>query len=85
MLDAVEGGFEAVGALIEQARFKAALAEVMRLATRVNQYISEQEPWAVDQADRERAGTVLYVALPLHRQPEGALHAVPALHVAGAP
>ena len=30
---AVEGGFESVGALIEQARFRAALAEAMRLAS----------------------------------------------------
>src|SRR5207237_2876835 len=32
-LDAVASGFESVGALIEQARFKAALAEAMRLSS----------------------------------------------------
>ncbi len=31
--------------------------------TRVNQYVSEQAPWAVIKDDRERAGTILYVAL----------------------
>src|SRR5207248_9642550 len=36
----VEGAFEVVGALIEQARFKAALAEAMRASTVANQYIS---------------------------------------------
>ncbi len=63
VLAAVEGGFEAVGAQIEKARFKAALAEAMQLATRVNQYLSEQAPWAVIKEDRERAGTILYIAL----------------------
>jgi methionyl-tRNA synthetase len=63
LLDAVEGGFETVGEQIEAARFKAALAEAMRLASLVNQYTSEQAPWAMLETDRERAGTVLYVAL----------------------
>ena len=60
---AVEGGFDTVGALIEQTRFKAALAETMRLASLVNQYVTEQAPWATIKDDRERAGTVLYVVL----------------------
>ena len=34
-----------------------------RLATLVNRYTNEQEPWALIESDRERAGTVLYVAL----------------------
>src|ERR671925_522961 len=63
LLDAVEGGFETVGELIAAARFKAGLAEAMRLASLVNQYTSEQAPWATIKTDRERAGTVLYVAL----------------------
>jgi methionyl-tRNA synthetase len=63
LLAAVAEGFATVGALIEAARFKAALAEAMRIASLVNQYTSEQEPWATIKTDRERAGTVLYVAL----------------------
>ncbi len=63
VLAAVEGGFGAVGDQIEKARFKAALGEALQLATRVNQYVSEQAPWAVIKEDRERAGTILYVAL----------------------
>ena len=63
VLAVVEGGFDAVGAQIERARFKAGLGEAMQLATRVNQYVSEQAPWAVIKDDRERAGTILYVAL----------------------
>jgi methionyl-tRNA synthetase len=59
----VEAGFETVGGLIEAARFKAALAEAMRLAALVNQYTSDQAPWATLKTDRDRAGTVLYTAL----------------------
>ena len=59
---AIEAGFDTVGDAIESARFKAALAEAMRLASLVNQYTSEQAPWALIDTDRERAGTVLYVA-----------------------
>jgi methionyl-tRNA synthetase len=59
----VEGGFAQVGTLIDEARFKAALTEVMRLAAQVNTYLSEQEPWKIIKSDRERAATVLYVAL----------------------
>jgi methionyl-tRNA synthetase len=63
VLAGVESAFDAVGELIEQARFKAALAEAMRASTLANQYISEQAPWAAIKEDRERAGTVLNVAL----------------------
>ena len=62
-IDEIEGGFAVVGDQIERARFRAALAEAMRLASRVNQYVSEQAPWALVEADPDRAGTVLYVAL----------------------
>ena len=63
LIDAVEAGFTSVGALLDGARFKAAISEVMKLAGQVNQYLSEQEPWKVIKVDRERAGTVLYTAL----------------------
>ena len=59
----VEGGFAGVGELIERAKFRAALAETMRLASVVNTYVSEQAPWALMNDDRERAGTVLYAVL----------------------
>ena len=35
----------------------------MRLASLVNEYTSEQAPWALVKTDRERAATVLYVGL----------------------
>jgi methionyl-tRNA synthetase len=49
--------------LIEAARFKNALQEAMQLASLGNQYVAEQSPWAKLESDRERAATVLYVAL----------------------
>jgi methionyl-tRNA synthetase len=63
VLREVEAGFDSVGGLIEQARFKAALAETMRLASLVNAYVSDEAPWATIKDDRERAATVLYVVL----------------------
>jgi len=63
VLDGVDGGFETVGAHIEAGRFRAALGEAMRLASTVNQYISDQAPWALAKTDQPRAGTVLYVSL----------------------
>jgi methionyl-tRNA synthetase len=59
----VAGAFDRVGALLESARFKAALQEAMATAQAVNQYLGEQEPWQQVKTDRDRAGTVLYTAL----------------------
>ena len=64
-LEAVEAGFESVGTLIEQARFRAALAEGMRLSSLGNQYVDHEAPWAVIKEDRDRAATILHVALRL--------------------
>jgi methionyl-tRNA synthetase len=64
-LAAVEAGLTSVGDHIEAARFKAALTEAMRLAGLANGYVSDQAPWTVIKSDRERAGTILYVALRL--------------------
>ncbi len=63
VISAVDAGFESVGTLYGQARFKAAVTEAMRLAALVNQYLGEQQPWHVIKTDRDRAATVLYVAL----------------------
>jgi methionyl-tRNA synthetase len=63
LLVTIASGFDSVGALIEQGRIRAALGEAMRLSSEVNQYVSDTAPWALVKSDRERAGTVLYVAL----------------------
>jgi methionyl-tRNA synthetase len=62
-LAAVEAGFDIVGELIEEGKFKAALGEAMRLSSIGNQYVDHEAPWAAIKVDRERAGTILYVAL----------------------
>ena len=63
LLREVERGFDTVGSLIEEARFRNALHEAMRLAALGNQYVAEQAPWAKLDSDRGRAGTISYVAL----------------------
>jgi len=63
LLDAVAGSFVEVGSLIEQTRFKAAIAETMRVSSLANQYVADQAPWALVKTDPDRAATVLYVAL----------------------
>jgi methionyl-tRNA synthetase len=63
VLDGIAAGFDSVGALIEQSRFRAAIAEAMRVSTLANQYIADQAPWAVIKDDRARAATILFVAL----------------------
>ena len=63
MLGEVEAGFGTVGGLIEEARFKAAIREAMRLAGVVNPTRATRRPWALIKTDRERAATVLYVSL----------------------
>jgi methionyl-tRNA synthetase len=63
VIAAVEVGFATVGVEIERARFRAALAEAMALAARVNQYVSAEAPWAALETDPPRAATILYVAL----------------------
>ena len=63
LLAEVAGAFDTIGELIEAARFKSALSEAMRIAGLGNQYVADQEPWALLESDRERAGTILFVAL----------------------
>jgi methionyl-tRNA synthetase len=63
ILAAVEAGFGTVGELIEQARFRQAIGEAMRLSAQANQYLSDQAPWTTIKTDRGRAATVLNVGL----------------------
>jgi methionyl-tRNA synthetase len=62
-LGEIGAGFESVGGLIDEGKFKAALAEAMRLSSIGNQYVDHQAPWAVIKEDRERAATILFIAL----------------------
>jgi methionyl-tRNA synthetase len=62
-LATVEAGFATVGRSIEEGKFKQALTEAMRLSSIGNQYVDFQAPWAVIKEDRERAATILFIAL----------------------
>ena len=63
LLERVDAGFERIGESIESSKFKAALNDALALAREVNQYLSDEAPWAKLENERERAGTILYTAL----------------------
>jgi methionyl-tRNA synthetase len=52
-----------VGDLIENYRFRDALAEVLNLARVGNKYLADTQPWHLIKTDAARTGTVLHVAL----------------------
>jgi methionyl-tRNA synthetase len=59
----------AVDAAMEEVAFHKALAAVIELVTKANEYVQSTEPWALakDPAKRGRLGTVLYNALEAAR------------------
>jgi methionyl-tRNA synthetase len=63
LLREVEGALPFVAQQLEEAHFQNALKYAMEMAKRVNVYLGTEQPWHVIKTDRERAGTVLYVAL----------------------
>jgi methionyl-tRNA synthetase len=63
LLERVEAGFDHIGELIESSKFKAALNDTLALAREVNQYLSDEAPWAKLANEPARAGTILYTAL----------------------
>jgi len=65
LLNTIETGFTRVTELYEAVKLRSALQETMALAQTANQYLSEQEPWKVVKVDRERAATVIFVALKI--------------------
>ncbi|MBA3374342.1 MAG: methionine--tRNA ligase [Actinobacteria bacterium] len=63
ILASTQSAFAAVGAHIEAAQFRAALAGAMEASGAVNQYLTRHEPWKLAKTDRGRSATVLFVAL----------------------
>src|SRR4029077_11216997 len=59
----VEDALDQVALQLGQARFQIALKSAMTVAAKVNVYLGTEQPWHTIKTDRERAGTVLYVAL----------------------
>lgn len=54
-----------IGTLIENYRFRDALAEVVNLARLGNKYLAETQPWHLIKTDVARTGTVLHIALQI--------------------
>ena len=63
LIKEVEDALDYVASQLEDARFQNALKHAMAMASRVNVYLGTEQPWHTIKSDRERAGTVLYVAL----------------------
>jgi methionyl-tRNA synthetase len=63
LLELIESGFSSVGKELEAVRLRAALGEVMRLASEVNKYLDQAAPWKMIKTDKEGAGRAIYVAM----------------------
>src|SRR5207245_2829451 len=63
LIKEVEAALDEVAKHLKEARFQNALKLAMGIASRVNVYLGTEQPWHTIKSDRERAGTVLYVAL----------------------
>jgi methionyl-tRNA synthetase len=63
LLSTIEGGFESVGKELEAVRLRSAIAEAMKLATAVNQYLDQTSPWSEVKKDRVEAAKTIYTAL----------------------
>jgi len=63
LITEVEDALDHVALQLGQARFQLALKYAMTMAAKVNVYLGTEQPWHTIKTDRERAGTVLYVAL----------------------
>jgi methionyl-tRNA synthetase len=63
LISEVEDALGHVALQLGQARFQLALKYALTVSARVNVYLGTEQPWHTIKTDRERAGTVLYVAL----------------------
>jgi len=63
LIKEVEDALGFVAQQLQEARFQNALKSAMGMAAKVNVYLGTEQPWQSIKTDRERAATVLYVAL----------------------
>ena len=63
LIEEVETSLDDVAQQLQEARFQNALKHAMGIAAKVNVYLGTEQPWHTIKSDRQRAGTVLYVAL----------------------
>ena len=62
LLDTAEAAYGVVGGLLRRSRFKQACTEAMRVISAANKYLSDAQPWKL-QDDPARRDTVLHTAL----------------------
>jgi methionyl-tRNA synthetase len=63
LLAKIDVAFRPVGRLLSEAKFRAALGEVMALAREVNGYLDDKAPWKQIKENKDLAGTSVYIAL----------------------
>ena len=63
LLAAIDAGFDTVAELYDGCKFRAAVGEVLRLSSLVNQYLEATSPWTTGKNDPAATGRALYVAL----------------------
>jgi methionyl-tRNA synthetase len=63
LLATIEAGFDSVGHELDQVHLRAALSEVMRLASEVNKYLDQTSPWMTVKEDKKVAGRAIFVAM----------------------
>ncbi len=63
LVEEVDAGFQSVGNLLDNCKFRAAAAEAMALSTAVNQYLEEMSPWKTAKTDREATAKTLFTAI----------------------
>lgn len=59
----VEKGFETVGELLDGVKLRAALLEALRVASEVNKYLDDAEPWTAIKKDKAAAAISVFTAL----------------------
>ena len=65
ILEALREKVAAVAEEIEASRLQSAVNSVIGMSRMGNQYLNEKEPWNLIKKDREKAATVLYVAMQI--------------------
>lgn len=63
LIETIRAGFRSVGDELQAARFRAAVAEMMRLSSEVNRYLDATSPWTLVKTDKDAAATRVYHAL----------------------
>lgn len=63
LLAAVDAGFTSVSELYDACKFRAAVQELLRLSTLVNQYLEETSPWQTAKTDLAATGRSLFTTI----------------------